>query len=109
MPLWITSTTREIMMENDTTITMQMVSDCGEGQAGGSPEERETFYIETLTRIANGKYSASQLQGDASGEAQCITCGVWIHEGDVILATEDGRLTTDIGDPYCDACLPEEK
>ena len=90
------------------SITMQMVSDWGEGQAGGSPEAREGFYIETLTACANGKYSAEKLHDAVAGEAQCHTCGVWIHEGEVLLATKDGKLSTDLGDPYCDTCLPAE-
>ena len=94
---------------------MQMVSDWGAGQAcagvtgaRAGAEERETFYIETLTRIAKGTYSAEKLKDAVAGEAQCHICGVWIHEGDVVMATKDGKLTTDLGDPYCDTCLPDE-
>ena len=96
---------------NNKVITMQMVSDWVELRTdceSSTPEERETFAIETITRLANNEYSISELQDDLPREAQCVTCNMWIHEGDVILATEDGKLTTDIGDPYCDTCLPME-
>ena len=39
----------------------------------------------------------------------CHGCGEEFREDDVSWATPDGELTTMRGDPYCDACLPEEK
>lgn len=42
-------------------------------------------------------------------EWKCKGCGSWLDDEDVVWATEDGKLTTDKGDAYCDSCLPEEK
>jgi len=39
----------------------------------------------------------------------CVGCGIEIIEDEVNWATEDGKLTVLKGDPYCDACLPEEE
>jgi len=36
-------------------------------------------------------------------------CGIWIDADEVNWATKNGQLNADIGYPYCDACLPEEK
>ena len=38
----------------------------------------------------------------------CHGCGKEFREDDVSWATQDGKLTMLKGDPYCDACLPEE-
>ena len=35
-------------------------------------------------------------------------CGDWIDEDEVIWAKPNGELNTDVGDPYCEVCLPEE-
>jgi hypothetical protein len=40
---------------------------------------------------------------------RCCVCGSLLHDGDVLWATEAGVLNTDIGNPYCDRCLPTEK
>ena len=39
---------------------------------------------------------------------QCAGCSQEITEDEVIWATKDGVLNTDIGLPWCDTCLPEE-
>lgn len=39
----------------------------------------------------------------------CHDCGLEIGESDVSWATEDGKLSVEFGEPYCDACLPEEE
>ena len=39
----------------------------------------------------------------------CFGCGKEFREDDVSWATEDGNLTMMKGNPYCDACLPEEE
>lgn len=41
-------------------------------------------------------------------EWKCKGCDCWIDVDEVIWATADGKLNTREGDPYCDACLPEE-
>jgi hypothetical protein len=42
-------------------------------------------------------------------EYECIgKCGVWMDEDEVIWATPDGRLNTDTGSPFCEACLPAD-
>lgn len=41
-------------------------------------------------------------------EYSCHECDTNLTEDEVIWATEDGVLTMN-GNPYCDACLPEEK
>ena len=38
----------------------------------------------------------------------CFGCGKEFREDDVSWATEDGKITFG-GNPYCDACLPEEE
>ena len=40
---------------------------------------------------------------------ECFTCKKKLHDSEVIYATENGILNTDVGNPYCDRCLPEEK
>ena len=42
-------------------------------------------------------------------EWRCESCGEWVDADDAVWATEDGRLNTDSGKPYCDGCVPEEK
>ena len=37
----------------------------------------------------------------------CHDCGLEIDESDVLWATEDGKLSVEFGEPYCDECLPE--
>jgi hypothetical protein len=39
----------------------------------------------------------------------CFGCGKEFSEDEVSWAMPDGRLTVMEGDPYCDACLPEEE
>lgn len=39
---------------------------------------------------------------------KCAKCGTMLHEEIVIWALPDGTLNTDTGEPYCDACLPEQ-
>jgi hypothetical protein len=38
----------------------------------------------------------------------CQGCRKRFREDDVSWATPDGKLDTMAGDPYCDACLPED-
>ena len=42
-------------------------------------------------------------------EYKCFGCGTWLHEDEVIWATTDGVLNTDLGNAYCDSCLPKEE
>ena len=38
----------------------------------------------------------------------CYGCGISFTNDEITWATEDGKLTTMEGNPYCDGCLPEE-
>ena len=56
--------------------------------------------------VFNGEDDEDVEEDEA--EYSCHECDTDLTEDDVIWATEDGVLTMN-GNPYCDACLPEEK
>ena len=67
----------------------------------------------TTETSSNGKYRVTSddmnpLTYKEEFKCQGKGCGVWIDADEVNWATKDGQLNTDIGFPYCDACLPEE-
>jgi hypothetical protein len=39
---------------------------------------------------------------------ECIDCGLGLLDDDVVWSTQDGVLSTDIGDPYCAGCTPDQ-
>ena len=38
----------------------------------------------------------------------CVDCGIGILDDDVVWSNPDGELSTDVGDPYCTGCVPDQ-
>ena len=56
---------------------------------------------------AIAKALRKKMKEEDEHDLSCFKCENYLTEDEAIWATEDGVLTMH-GDPYCDACLPEE-